>query len=137
MVDLKGKTQEEKIATIVKDFTSRTKDAQDNTLIVTPLNRDRTAINEAIHQTLYRDDKQSLTIPTLQRINHAATDLKTVDFWQTNTSNIAKINQTYYHINEMSSDGILSVHQSDNQHEHYLSVMTLNPDTVTLYTRRH
>ncbi|HGJ5856554.1 AAA family ATPase [Arsenophonus nasoniae] len=133
VVDLKGKTQEKKITTIVKDFTSRTKDAQDNTLIVTPLNRDRAAINEAIHQTLYPDDKQSLTIPTLQRINHAAADLKTVDFWQINTGNIAKINQTYYHINETSSDGTLSLYQSDNQQEHYLSVMTLNPDTVTLY----
>lgn len=133
VVDLKGKTQEEKITTIVKDFTSRTKDAQDNTLIVTPLNRDRTAINEAIHQTLYPDEKQSLTIPTLQRINHAAADLKTVDFWQTNSGNIAKINQTYYHINETSSDGTLSLHQPDNHQEHYLSVMTLNPDSITLY----
>ncbi|WGL94874.1 hypothetical protein [Arsenophonus nasoniae] len=45
VIYLKEKKLDEKITSIVNDFSNRTKDARDNTLIVTPLNRDRKAIN--------------------------------------------------------------------------------------------
>ncbi|WGL99761.1 MobF family relaxase (plasmid) [Arsenophonus sp. aPb] len=133
VIDLKEKKPDEKITAIVNDFTSRTKDARDNTLIVTPLNRDRKAINQAIHQTLYQQDSQSLTIPILQRVNHQPADLKMTAFWQANSGNIAKVNQTYYTIGDISPSGTLALEQQDNRQERYLSVMELNPDSVTLF----
>lgn len=72
-------------------------------------------------------------MPILQRVNHQPADLKMTAFWQANTGNIVKINQTYYTIGAISPSGTLALERQDNRQERYLSVMELNPDSVTLF----
>ncbi|WP_369407063.1 AAA family ATPase [Arsenophonus endosymbiont of Aleurodicus floccissimus] len=73
--DSSGKPQEndnQMIKMVIDDYVGRTKEARDNTVIITPLNADRNQLNKNIHAVMQSQQMlgKSARIPVLQRINH-------------------------------------------------------------------
>lgn len=85
---------------IVDDFTVRTADARDNTLIVTQTNADKNAINTAIHAQLQERGElgREVTITVLERVKTQTDRLKSVAGMAAQHGNIALINDRYYTI---------------------------------------
>lgn len=88
------------IQAIVDDFTGRTADARDNTLIVTQTNADKNAINTAIHAQLQARGElgREVTITVLDRVKTQTDRLKSVAGMVAQHGNIALINDRYYTI---------------------------------------
>lgn len=88
------------IQAIVDDFTGRTADARDNTLIVTQTNADKNAINTAIHAQLQERGElgREVTITVLDRVKTQTDRLKSVAGMAGQHGNIALINDRYYTI---------------------------------------
>lgn len=88
------------IQAIVDDFTGRTADARDNTLIVTQTNADKNAINTAIHAQLQQRGElgREVTITVLERVKTQTERLKSVAGMMAQHGNIALINDRYYTI---------------------------------------
>ncbi|EQA1624802.1 conjugative transfer relaxase/helicase TraI [Enterobacter asburiae] len=88
------------IQAIVDDFSSRTPEARDNTLIVTQTNADKNAINTAIHAQLQERGEfgREVTITVLDRVKTQTDRLKSVAGMMAQHGNIALINDRYYTI---------------------------------------
>ncbi|KML22944.1 TraI family protein [Leclercia adecarboxylata] len=88
------------IQAIVDDFTGRTAEARDNTLVVTQTNDDKNAINTAIHAQLQERGElgREVTITVLERVKTQADRLKSVAGMMAQHGNIALINDRYYTI---------------------------------------
>ncbi|EMJ5851776.1 conjugative transfer relaxase/helicase TraI [Klebsiella aerogenes] len=88
------------IQAIVDDFTGRTPEARDNTLIVTQTNADKNAINTAIHAQLQERGElgREVTITVLDRVKTQTDRLKSVAGMAAQHGNIALINDRYYTI---------------------------------------
>ncbi|ELG0755218.1 conjugative transfer relaxase/helicase TraI [Salmonella enterica] len=88
------------IQAIVDDFTGRTPEARDNTLIVTQTNADKNAINTAIHALLQERGElgREVTITVLDRVKTQTDRLKSVAGMAAQHGNIALINDRYYTI---------------------------------------
>jgi conjugative transfer relaxase protein TraI len=88
------------IQAIVDDFTGRTAEARDNTLIVTQTNADKNAINTAIHAQLQQRGElgREVTITVLDRVKTQTDRLKSVAGMMAQHGNIALINDRYYAI---------------------------------------
>jgi conjugative transfer relaxase protein TraI len=88
------------IQAIVDDFTGRTAEARDNTLIVTQTNADKNAINTAIHAQLQERGElgREVTITVLERVKTQTDRLKSVAGMMAQYGNIALINDRYYTI---------------------------------------
>lgn len=88
------------IQAIVDDFTGRTAEARDNTLIVTQTNADKNAINTAIHAQLQERGElgREVTITVLDRVKTQTDRLKSVAGMAAQHGNIALINDRYYTI---------------------------------------
>ncbi|MFC7506545.1 hypothetical protein ACFQUX_02685 [Pantoea stewartii] len=88
------------IQAIVDDFTGRTAEARDNTLIVTQTNADKNAINTAIHAQLQARGElgREVTITVLDRVKTQTDRLKSVAGMAAQHGNIALINDRYYTI---------------------------------------
>ncbi|MGS3662797.1 conjugative transfer relaxase/helicase TraI [Salmonella enterica subsp. enterica serovar Minnesota] len=88
------------IQAIVDDFTGRTAEARDNTLIVTQTNADKNAINTAIHAQLQERGElgREVTITVLERVKTQTDRLKSVAGMAAQHGNIALINDRYYTI---------------------------------------
>ncbi|MER1923942.1 AAA family ATPase, partial [Proteus mirabilis] len=93
VIDLKGKERNDKLNIITQDFVSRTFDARNDTFIITPLNSDRNAINERIHDLLVQSRAlpSGVEIQTYERVNNQEYDIKTTQFWQSNIDKTVKI----------------------------------------------
>lgn len=88
------------IQAIVDDFTGRTAEARNNTLIVTQTNADKNAINTAIHAQLQERGElgREVTITVLERVKTQTDRLKSVAGMAAQHGNIALINDRYYTI---------------------------------------
>lgn len=88
------------IQAIVDDFTGRTAEARDNTLIVTQTNADKNVINTAIHAQLQERGElgREVTITVLARVKTQTDRLKSVAGMAAQHGNIALINDRYYTI---------------------------------------
>ncbi|EMF0790022.1 conjugative transfer relaxase/helicase TraI [Klebsiella aerogenes] len=88
------------IQAIADDFTGRTPEARDNTLIVTQTNADKNAINTAIHAQLQARGElgREVTITVLDRVKTQTDRLKSVAGMAAQHGNIALINDRYYTI---------------------------------------
>lgn len=88
------------IQAIVDDFTGRTAEARDNTLIVTQTNADKNAINTAIHDQLQERGElgREVTVTVLDRVKTQTDRLKSVAGMAAQHGNIALINDRYYTI---------------------------------------
>ncbi|MEQ5394112.1 MobF family relaxase [Proteus sp. fly-1013] len=124
---------------IIDDFTSRTHTARNNTFIITPLNSDRNEINAGIHKELCQmnEIKETIKIPTLERVNSQEYDLRSSKFWNDNKGNIASIGEEYFKIKESDNNGIISLLNLSNNNEYSLSALDLNSKNVALYKSKH
>lgn len=88
------------IQAIVDDFTGRTPEARDNTLIVTQTNVDKNAINTGIHARLQQRGElgREVTITVLDRVKTQTDRLKSVAGMMAQHGNIVLINDRYYTI---------------------------------------
>lgn len=138
IIDLKGKDASEKIEMISQDFANRTPDARNETFIITPLNADRNAINEKIHQILVDNNqiKVGKTIKVLERVNSQEYDLKSNQFWSDNKGNIAKIGDNYFKIESINKEGIISLVNLDTKKESSLSTLEVNPISVSVHREK-
>jgi len=69
---------------IVRDWTERTADARDRTLIITQLNADRRAVNAGIHRQLAERGElgdKAITIPVLDKIAHTRHEFNQMKPW--------------------------------------------------------
>ena len=69
---------------IVRDWTERTPDARDRTLIITQLNADRRAVNAGIHRQLAERGElgdKAITIPVLDKIAHTRHEFNQMKPW--------------------------------------------------------
>ncbi|WP_272664058.1 MobF family relaxase [Providencia sp. PROV016] len=139
IVDLKENTPEEKIQIITEDFTSRTLEARNDTFVITPLNADRNAINESIHSALVANGslKNSISIPTYQRVNSQEYELKSTKYWNENIGNVAKVGNNYFEIKSVDKEGIISLQNKENNHESALSTLEINSSSVAIYKERN
>ncbi|HEY3987482.1 conjugative transfer relaxase/helicase TraI [Cedecea sp.] len=96
----KEQTGDRVIQAIVDDFTGRSAEARDNTLIVTQTNADKNAINTAIHAQLQERGElgREVTITVLERVKTQTERLKSVVGMAAQHGNIALINDRYYTI---------------------------------------
>ncbi|EOY8016754.1 conjugal transfer protein TraI, partial [Salmonella enterica] len=70
---------------IVADWTGRTQDARDRTLIITQLNADRRAVNAGIHATLAERGElgeKAVRVPVLEKITHTRHEFNQTQAWQ-------------------------------------------------------
>lgn len=70
---------------IVADWTGRTQDARDRTLIITQLNADRRAVNAGIHATLAERGElgeNAVRVPVLEKITHTRHEFNQTQAWQ-------------------------------------------------------
>lgn len=88
------------IAAIVDDYSSRTAQAREETLIVTQTNADKDAINAGIHADLQKRGAlgREATVPVLVRVKTQADRLKSVAGMAEQSGNLALINDRYYTI---------------------------------------
>lgn len=88
------------IEAIARDFSGRTADARDNTIVVAHLNRDRRDINSAIHDLLLAKDAiaNPKTVTVLEQVRVTDSHARTLNAWAENKGNIVMLNRDYWTI---------------------------------------
>lgn len=122
-------------AATVKDFFSRTKEGQENTLIVVPTNKASREINTMIHDGYVARGEvtESISIPTLQQINIGKADLQNPFTWKEQTGNIAKIGEQYYSIASVDQQGNIHITNTQTGEEKYINSYHVNTETTAFY----
>lgn len=92
---------------VVKDYLSRTPEAQANTQIITATNHHRIGLNAAIQEERVKngDLKNGIEMTIYRRENLNEADLKTIGTWKDNAGNVLKIGEQYYQIKSVSNEG--------------------------------
>lgn len=92
---------------VVKDYLSRTPQAQANTQIITATNHHRIGLNNEIQKARFENGaiKNGVEMTIYRRENLTEADLKTIGTWKENTGNILKDGEQYYKIQSVSNDG--------------------------------
>lgn len=139
VIDLKGKERNDKLNIITQDFVSRTFDARNDTFIITPLNSDRNAINERIHDLLVQSRAlpSGVEIQTYERVNNQEYDIKTTQFWQSNIDNTVKISNNYFNIDNINKDGIITLTNLETKQEFAFSALEADPRNISVYRERN
>lgn len=119
----------------VKDFFSRTKEGQENTLIVVPTNKASREINAMIHDgyVVRGEVTDSVKIPTLQQINIGKSDLQNPFTWKEQSGNVAKMGEQYYSIGNVDQDGNIQIKNVQTGEEKYINSYHVNAETTALY----
>ncbi|WP_334054730.1 MobF family relaxase [Pasteurella multocida] len=137
IIDVKNLENDERLKLIANDYVSRTKQAQDNTLIITPLNKDRAAINDIVHQQLKEngDLGQSITIPIYRHINSQKAEIQDPQFWRENVGNTAKIGNQYLLIKAVNISGDIQL-QNDKGEIIQKFAQRLNYNNIAIYEEK-
>lgn len=92
---------------VVKDYLSRTPQAQENTQIITATNHHRIGLNNEIQKARFENGaiKNGVEMTIYRRENLSEADLKTVGTWKENTGNVLKVGEQYYQIQSVSNEG--------------------------------
>ncbi|NNH97753.1 MobF family relaxase [Pasteurella multocida] len=137
IIDVKNLESDERLKMIANDYVGRTKEAQDNTLIITPLNKDRTAINDVVHQQLKEngDLGNSITVPVYRHINSQKAEIQDPQFWQDNVGNTVKINNQYLLIKAANASGDIQL-QNDKGEVVQKFAPRLNHNNIAVYEER-
>lgn len=137
IVDLSSfKNPSERYQVVANDFISRTTTEQENTVVVTPRNSDKRAINEAIHIArheagLVGSDELKITI--LDRVNSNQVDIRNPSFWKENIGNVVKRGEYYYDIVSVN-ERIVTIKDREGAELH-LDVFSVNHKTTALFQR--
>ncbi|STU43902.1 TraI [Klebsiella pneumoniae] len=138
IIDLKGSG---KIAAyeIATDFTSRTSEARDKTLIVAELNRDRMEINKSVHDMLQAKEElgDSVTVNHLVRVSNSMADLNLPGFWKENYKNTVRIGEQYLTIGQVDpKSNLVELNHPETGSNRWISPLELRASNVAVFEKK-
>ncbi|MCX0783686.1 conjugative relaxase [Escherichia coli] len=122
---------------IVRDYTGRTPEAREQTLIVTHLNEDRRVLNSMIHDAREKAGelgKEQVMVPVLNTANIRDGELRRLSTWETHRDALALVNNVYHRIAGISKDDGLITLQDAEGNTRLISPREAVAEGVTLYT---
>ncbi|EBR8158635.1 conjugative transfer relaxase/helicase TraI [Salmonella enterica subsp. enterica serovar Newport] len=121
---------------IVRDYTGRTPEAREQTLIVTHLNSDRRTLNSMIHDTLANagaPGAQQADIPVLTTANIRDGELRRLSTWENHQGALALVDRVYHRIAGISQeDGLITLEDKEGN-TRLMSPREASAEGVTLY----
>ncbi len=99
---------------IVRDYTGRTPEAREQTLIVTHLNEDRRVLNSMIHDAREKAGelgKEQVMVPVLNTANIRDGELRRLSTWENNPDALVLVDNVYHRIAGISRDDGLIILQ--------------------------
>lgn len=122
---------------IVRDYTGRTPEAREQTLIVTHLNEDRRVLNSMIHDAREKAGelgKEQVMVPVLNTANIRDGELRRLSTWEKNPDALALVDNVYHRIAGISRDDGLITLQDAEGNTRLISPREAVAEGVTLYT---
>lgn len=122
---------------IVRDYTGRTPEAREQTLIVTHLNEDRRVLNSMIHDAREKAGelgKEQVMVPVLNTANIRDGELRRLSTWENNPDALALVDNVYHRIAGISKDDRLITLQDAEGNMRLISPREAVAEGVTLYT---
>ncbi|HAJ5817779.1 TPA: AAA family ATPase, partial [Escherichia coli] len=122
---------------IVRDYTGRTPEAREQTLIVTHLNEDRRVLNSMIHDAREKAGelgKEQVMVPVLNTANIRDGELRRLSTWETHRDALALVDNVYHRIAGISRDDGLITLQDAEGNTRLISPREAVAEGVTLYT---
>ncbi|MGG5963998.1 conjugative transfer relaxase/helicase TraI [Salmonella enterica] len=121
---------------IVRDYTGRTPEAREQTLIVTHLNADRRTLNSMIHDVREKAGelgKQQADIPVLTTANIRDGELRRLSTWEAHPGALALVDRVYHRIAGISKDDGLITLEDKEGNTRLISPREASAEGVTLY----
>ena len=122
---------------IVRDYTGRTPEAREQTLIVTHLNEDRRVLNGMIHDAREKAGelgKEQVMVPVLNTANIRDGELRRLSTWETHRDALALVDNVYHRIAGISKDDGLITLEDAEGNTRLISPREAVAEGVTLYT---
>lgn len=122
---------------IVRDYTGRTPEAREQTLIVTHLNEDRRVLNSMIHDVREKAGelgKEQVMVPVLNTVNIRDGELRRLSTWETHRDALVLVDNVYHRIAGISKDDGLITLQDAEGNTRLISPREAVAEGVTLYT---
>lgn len=135
IIDLKD-TDKPAVTEIATDYTGRTREARDKTLIVAELNRDRMDINKSVHDMLRAKDElgDSVTVNQLVRVSNSMADLSRPGFWGENYHNTVRIGEQYLTIGLVDpKSNLVELQHQDTGNSRWISPLELRASNVAVF----
>lgn len=129
-------TTTDAVGDIVRDWTERTSQARQNTLIITQLNADRQAVNAGIHAVLAERGElgeKSITVPVLEKITHTRHQFNKTAAWQAGM--VVKQGERYQDVIAVDKHGSLVTVRDENGRLGMVSPRELITGDVELFNR--
>ncbi|KGT95359.1 hypothetical protein NG99_03965 [Erwinia typographi] len=124
---------------VADDFTGRTPEARNDTLIVTPLNADRRLVNDRVHEGLKKSGElgESVTVRQLVRVGNSNADLGRRSFWQENRGNTVRMGEAYYEVGAFEHlSGIFRLHGLEGADDRWFMPPELRKENVAVFESR-
>ncbi|EBV6971262.1 conjugative transfer relaxase/helicase TraI [Salmonella enterica subsp. enterica serovar Gaminara] len=121
---------------IVRDYTGRTPEAREQTLIVTHLNADRRTLNSMIHDVREKAGElgeQQADIPVLTTANIRDGELRRLSAWEAHPGALALVDRVYHRIAGISKDDGLITLEDKAGNIRLISPREASAEGVTLY----
>lgn len=122
---------------IVRDYTGRTPEAREQTLIVTHLNEDRRVLNSMIHAVREKAGelgKEQVAVHVLSTANIRDGELRRLSTWEKHQDAIALVDNVYHRIAGISKeDGLITLQDAEGN-TRLISPREAAAEGVTLYT---
>ncbi|EOK4296668.1 hypothetical protein ACJQ3Y_004894, partial [Escherichia coli] len=122
---------------IVRDYTGRTPEAREQTLIITHLNEDRRVLNSMIHDAREKAGelgKEQVMVPVLNTANIRDGELRRLSTWENNPDALALVDSVYHRIAGISKDDGLITLEDAEGNTRLISPREAVAEGVTLYT---
>lgn len=122
---------------IVRDYTGRTPEAREQTLIVTHLNEDRRVLNSMIHDAREKAGElgqEQVMVPVLNTANIRDGELRRLSTWENNPDALALVDSVYHRIAGISKDDGLITLEDAEGNTRLISPREAVAEGVTLYT---
>ncbi|HBB7605749.1 TPA: conjugative transfer relaxase/helicase TraI [Escherichia coli] len=122
---------------IVRDYTGRTPEAREQTLIVTHLNEDRRVLNSMIHDAREKAGelgKEQVMVPVLNTANIRDGELRRLSTWETHRDALVLVDNVYHRIAGISKDDGLITLEDAEGNTRLISPREAVAEGVTLYT---
>lgn len=122
---------------IVRDYTGRTPEAREQTLIVTHLNEDRRVLNSMIHEAREKAGelgKEQVMVPVLNTANIRDGELRRLSTWETHRDALVLVDNVYHRIAGISKDDGLITLEDAEGNTRLISPREAVAESVTLYT---
>ncbi|EJJ1000064.1 conjugative transfer relaxase/helicase TraI, partial [Escherichia coli] len=122
---------------IVRDYTGRTPEAREQTLIVTHLNEDRRVLNSMIHDAREKAGElgqEQVMVPVLNTANIRDGELRRLSTWKMHQDALALVDNVYHRIACISKDDGLIILQDAEGNTRLISPREAVAEGVTLYT---